>query len=140
MLCNTYLDDIIIFSERPEQHLAHIRVFLKRLPAANLRMKRSKFPFFKKALHCLDHLLTTDGIKPQLEKVKAISELNPPKTQKGVREYLGMVRYYTKFIHRFADIARSLTKLARKDISLNGQMTVKSVLTTKRSVLLRTWC
>ena len=30
-----YLDDIIIFSETPEQHLAHIRVVLKRLQAAN---------------------------------------------------------------------------------------------------------
>ena len=80
-----YLDDIIIFSETPEHHLAHIRVVLKRLQAANLRMKRSKCSFFKKELHYLGHLFTTEGIKPQLEKVKAISELKPPQTQKGVQ-------------------------------------------------------
>ena len=73
-----YLDDIIIFSETPKQHLAHIRVVLKRLQAANLRMKRRNCSFFKE-LHYLGHLLTTKGIKPQLEKVKAISELKPPK-------------------------------------------------------------
>ena len=110
-----YLDDIIIFSETPKQHLAHIRVVLKRLQAANLRMKRRKCSFFKE-LHYLGHLLTTKGIKPQLEKVKAISELKPPKTQKGIREFLGMVGYYRKFIHRFADAARPLTKLTRKGI------------------------
>ena len=110
-----YLDDIIIFSETPEQYLAHIRVVLKRLQAANLRMKRSKCSFFKE-LHYLGHLLTTEGIKPQLEKVKAISELTPPKTQKGVREFLGMVGYCRKFIHRFADAARPLAKLTRKGI------------------------
>ena len=65
-----YLDDIIIFSETPVQHLAHIRVVLKRLQASNLRMKRSKCSFFKKELHYLGHLLTTEGIKPQLEKVR----------------------------------------------------------------------
>ena len=113
-----YLDDIIIFSETPEQHLVHIRVVLKRLQAANLRMKMSKCSFFKKELHYLGHLLTTVGIKPQLEKVKAISELKPPKTQKGIREFLGMVGYYRKFIYRFADTARPLTTLTRKDIKL----------------------
>ena len=62
-----YLDDIIIFSKTPEQYLAHIRVVLKRLQAANLRMKRSKCSFFKK-LHYLGYLLTTEGIKPQCGK------------------------------------------------------------------------
>ena len=70
-------------------------------------MKKSKCAFFKKKeLHYLGHLLTTDGVKPQLEKIKAIS---------GVREFLGMVGYYRKCISRFVDAARPMTKLTRKD-------------------------
>ena len=83
-----YLDDIIIFSETPEQHLTHIKIVLARLRQANLKLKRSKCCFFKKEIHYLGHLLTPDGIKPQLEKVKAISELKPPTNQKGIREFL----------------------------------------------------
>ena len=71
--------------------------------------------FFKKELHYLSHLLTTDGIKPQTEKMKAISGMKPPTNQKGVREFWGMVVYYRKFISRFADAARLMTKLTRKD-------------------------
>ena len=56
------------------------------------------------------------GIKPQSEKVKAISEMKPPKNQKGVREFLGMVSYYRKFINRFADTTRPMTKLTRKGV------------------------
>ena len=115
-LAIAYLDDIIIFSETPEQHFANIRVVQKRFQAAILREKRNKCSFFKKKLHYLGHLLIAEGNKPQLEKVKVISELKPPKTQKGVRECLHMVGYYRKFIHRFADAARPLTKLTRKDI------------------------
>ena len=70
---------------------------------------------FKQELHYLGHLLTTNGIKPQAEKVKAISEMKPPKNQKGVREFLGMVGYYRRFINRFADAARPITKLVRKE-------------------------
>ena len=49
-----------------------------------------------------------DSIK-QSEKIKAISEMKPSKNQKGVREILGMVSYYQKFINRFADAARPMT-------------------------------
>ena len=40
--------------------------------------------------------------------------MRPPMNQKGVKEFLGMVGYYRKFISRFADAARPMTKLTRK--------------------------
>ena len=110
-----YLDDIIIFSETAEQHLKHIQIVLTRLKQANLKLKKSKCLFFKKELHYLGHLLTRNGIKPQTEKVKAISEMKAPKNRKGVREFLGMVDYYRKFISRFADASRPMTQLIIKD-------------------------
>ena len=61
------LDNIIIFSEPPEQHLKHIQIVLNRLRQAKLKLKKSKCAFFKKELHYLGHLLTTDGAKPQQE-------------------------------------------------------------------------
>ena len=66
-----YLDDIIIFSETAEQHLKHIQIVLDRLSQAELKLKKSKCAFFKKELHYLGNLLTTDGGKPQFEKIKA---------------------------------------------------------------------
>ena len=41
--------------------------------------------------------------------------MKPPTNQKEVREFLGMVGYYRKFISRFADAARPMTKLTKKD-------------------------
>ena len=111
-----YLDDVIIFSELAEQHLKHIQIVIIRLKQAKLCLKKSKCLFFKQELHYLGHLLTTRGIKPQSEKVKAISKIRLPKNQKGVREFLAMVGYYRKFINRFADAARPMTKLTRKGV------------------------
>ena len=39
-----------------------------------------------------------------------------PRKQKGVREFLGMFGYYRKFINRFADATRPMTKLTRKGV------------------------
>ena len=111
----TYLDDIIIFSNTAEGHLKHIQIVFDRLKAAQLKLKKSKCSFFKKELYYLGHLLTTNGVKPQIEKVKAIHEMKPPTNAKGVRDFLGLVGYYRKFINRFADAVRPLTKLTRKN-------------------------
>ena len=109
-----YLDDVIIFSEAAEQHLKHIQIVLTRLKQANLKLKKTMCAFFKKELHYLGHLLTTNGIKPQTEKIKAISDMKPPTNQKGVREFLGMVGYYRKFVSRFADAAQANDQTHKK--------------------------
>ena len=77
-----YLDDVIIFSKTAGQHLNHNQIVLTRCKQAKLKLKKSTFLFFKKELHYLRHLLTTNGIKPQTEKVQAISEMKPLKNQK----------------------------------------------------------
>ena len=48
--------------------------------------------------------------------VKTISEMKPPRNQKGVREFLGMVGYYRKFIDRFTVATRPMTKLTREGV------------------------
>ena len=110
-----YLDDIIIFSNTAERHLNHIQIVIDRLKAAQLKLKKSICSFFKRELYYLGHLLTIEGVKPQIEKVKVIHEIKPPVYPKGVRDFLGLVGYYSKFINRFADAVRPLTKLTRKD-------------------------
>ena len=87
-----YLDDVIIFSENAEQHLKHIQIVLTKLKQANLKLNKSKHAFFKNEPHYLGHLLTTDGIKPQTEKIKAISEMKPPTNPKRSQRILGYGR------------------------------------------------
>ena len=78
-----YMDDIIIFSNTAEEHLKHIQIVINRLKSTQLNLKKSKCSFFKRELYYLSHLLTTKGVKPQIEKVKAIHEMRPPTNPKG---------------------------------------------------------
>ena len=45
--CIIYLDDIIVFSKTPEEHIERLRGVFEKLPAAGLRLKLSKCEFFK---------------------------------------------------------------------------------------------
>ena len=57
-----YLDDIIILSKTPQEHLSHICVVFKKLKSANLSMKKSKYSFFSKEIQYLGHILSATGI------------------------------------------------------------------------------
>ena len=45
--CIVYLDDIIIFHDTKEEHLKRLEAVLQKLAAAGLKLKPSKFFFFK---------------------------------------------------------------------------------------------
>ena len=110
-----YLDDIIIFSNMEEEHLAHIEEIFKRLEAADLKMKRSKCDFFKKHIHYLGHLISVDGIRPLKDKLDMICDMPAPHNSKEVKQFLGLAGYYRKFVPRFADLSRPLARLTCKD-------------------------
>ena len=104
-----YLDDIIIFSRTPEEHLSHIRMVFEKLWSAKLSMKLSKCHFFSKEIQYLGHILSTKGFNPLPSKTEAIQKMHQPTTSKQVCAFLGLVRYYQKFIKNFANIAKPST-------------------------------
>ena len=101
-----YLNDIIIFSKTPQEHLSHIRMVFEKLKSADLSKKKSKCNFFSKEIQYLGHILSATGIRPLPSKTHAIQYMQPPTTPKQVRAFLGLVRYYRKFIKGFAKIAK----------------------------------
>ena len=111
-----YLDDILIFSPDNETHLKHLKVVFQRLREADLKLKASKCNFFKRHIQYLGHLVSGEGIEPLPEKLEAVKEMPPPTNPREVRQFLGLVGYYRKFVPKFADIARPLTNLTKLDV------------------------
>ena len=106
-----YLDDIIIFSKTEEEHLQHLEEIFVRLRKFGLKMKREKCSFFKKHIQYLGHLVSERGFELLPEKLESICKMPAPRTAKEVKQFLGLIGYYRKFVPRFADISRPLTKL-----------------------------
>ena len=72
-----YLDNIIIYSSTPEEHLEHIKTVFEKLHHAKLSMKLSKCHFFAKEIQYLGHILGIEGIKPVPAKTEAIRAMHP---------------------------------------------------------------
>ena len=111
-----YLDNIIIYSRTEKEHLEDLEEIFSRLIAAGLKLKLENCSFFKRHIQYLGHLISANGIQPLPEKLASIAKMPAPKNPKEVKQFLGLVGYYRKFIPRFVDISRVLTHLTKKDV------------------------
>jgi len=111
-----YLDDIIIASPDLESHLQHLREVFIRLRRANLQINPEKCKFGADQLRYLGHLITRNGISTDPEKTEAITRIPPPRTVREVRQFLGLLSWYRRFVENFSDRARPLTRLTSKKV------------------------
>ena len=114
-----YLDDILIFSKTPEDHLDKLRYVFETCRANSLSLKTNKCHFFLQELKFLGHIISKDGIKPDPDKVKAVSEWSTLKTQSDVRSFLGLTTYFKRFIKGYAKIATPLMELTKDQYKRN---------------------
>ena len=68
--CIIYLDDIIVFSKTPEDHIERLRGVFEKLAAVDLRLKPSKCEFFKSQVVYLGHIVSKDSIETDPKKLK----------------------------------------------------------------------
>ena len=132
-----YLDDIIVFSKTEEEHLRHLEEIFKRLKHFDLKMKHQKSSFFKKHLQYLGHLVSEKGFEPLPEKLEAIHTMPHPKTAKEVKQFLGLIGYYRKFIPRFSDLSRPLTRLTRHDAKFEWNLQCQKSFDHLRELLMQ---
>ena len=60
--------------------------------------------------------VSRDGVQPSPEKVRTVVEWLQLQSVKGVRNFLGLVGFYIRFICNFSLKARSLTDLTKDGI------------------------
>jgi hypothetical protein len=82
--CLVYLDDLVIFSKNPADHVTHVKLVLERLRQYGLTLKRSKCTIAAPRVELLGFVITAQGISANPNKVAAIAELPQPTSAKDV--------------------------------------------------------
>ncbi|GFT01048.1 retrovirus-related Pol polyprotein from transposon 17.6 [Trichonephila clavipes] len=116
---SVYMDDVIITSPSFNEHLDHLNQVFTLLRDAGLTLNKDKCHFARDKLKYLGLVISKEGIETDHSKVKAITEMKPPKNSKKVSKFLGMAGWYKKFIPQYADICEPLYRLKKKGAKFN---------------------
>ncbi|MES2287473.1 MAG: retropepsin-like aspartic protease/reverse transcriptase [Bacteroidota bacterium] len=112
--CFVYLDDIIVFSKTEEQHMKDLKEIFERFRDANLTVNIKKCIFVSATLEYLGHIVSSDGIRKNPAKVRAIIEMPPPTDKEGVKRLQGFFSWVITFVPNFSTIFEPISRIAKK--------------------------
>lgn len=110
-----YLDEILIYSEDPNQHNDHIRKVLTKLQECNLFCKPEKCEIGVDSTTFLGFVVSPRGLSMDPSKVKTIKFWKPPFNIKGIQSFLGFANFYRRFIKNYSQLAAPLFNLTKKN-------------------------
>ena len=112
-----YMDDILVWGSTAEEHDVRLREVLERCRSHGVKLNPSKCVLRKTQVKFFGHVLTSDGVKADDDKLRAIREMTPPQNKDDLRRYLGMVAYLTKFLPGYSQVAAPLRELLKEDVT-----------------------
>ena len=111
------MDDVLFVGSTFEQHLENLKDVLNALQTAGLKLKPSKCFFAQTSVKYLGFVISSDGLRPNPEKLEAISDYPGPKNVQDLRRFFGIASYCRRFVSGFSDIIYPLNKLLQKNIN-----------------------
>jgi len=130
-----YLDDVIVFSKTFDEHLDHTRSVLQRLRKNGVKLKPSKCNLFEKEVTYLGRIVSKEGCRLDPKAIVAVQQLKErkPSTVGEVRQMLGLLNCFRRYIQGFSQKAAPLFQLlhAEKDIEKNEA--TQNTKTTKKT-------
>ena len=110
-----YLDDILVTGKNESEHIKNLEEVLIHLEKAGLRLKKQKCSFMLPSVDYLGHSITPEGLQPTKEKICAITDAPVPTNLAQLRSFLGLVKYYSKFLPQLATILAPLYSLLQRN-------------------------
>ncbi|KAJ9510305.1 hypothetical protein QJQ45_015781 [Haematococcus lacustris] len=112
-----YIDDILVMSNTPEEHVQHLRQVLQLMRENKFYAKLAKCEFNKTQLAFLGHIVGSKGIAVDPAKVQVVKEWPTPRNLKDLQAFLGLANYFRRFISNFSSLAAPLTNLTSKQVA-----------------------
>ena len=108
-----YLDDILIYSDNPDEHEDHVKKVLQRLSEFGLYCKPSKCEFSVTEVGFLGFILSQNGISMEPDRISTIEDWPTPTSVKDVQVLLGFANFYRRFIRKYAKLTAPISDLLK---------------------------
>ena len=123
-----FFDDVLVFSPTFAKHCESLDRALTLIEEAGLKVKPEKCRVLPQRVPFVGHILSSQGVSTDPEKVSAVKSWPPLTNVSQLRVFLGKIGYYRKFIPDFAILADPSSNLRNRDGTLCGLTTAKNRL------------
>ena len=107
-----YIDDMMVKSKLESEHINDLRNIFEILRRHKLRLNASKCFFGVGSGKFLGYMVTHRRIEVNLDQIKAINNLQPPRNPKEVQRLIGMIAALNRFFSQSADKCRPFSQCA----------------------------
>jgi hypothetical protein len=107
-----YVDDLIIASKTYEEHVKALSEVLDKCVRNGIVLKPTKSVLFAREIKVLGHIVNSQGVKPDPQKVQAIRKFATPTSRKSVKTVLGMCGFYRRYVRNMSCHTVELRRLA----------------------------
>ncbi|CAI7895429.1 unnamed protein product [Closterium sp. NIES-53] len=114
-LAACYIDDVIVFSPSPKQHVNDVQATLEAIREARLTCHPKKCEFGGSLVKYFGFEVQGGRMSIQQAKVEVLNRVPAPKDKTTLRAVLGFLNYYRKFVPNFSRMAAALNQLLRED-------------------------
>ena len=109
------INNLLVWGDTIEEHDQRLIKVLERAREYNLKLNRNKCKIRTTEIKYIGHVLSTDGLKADDEKVRAVVQLPPPQDKLELMRFMGMIQYLEKFIPNLSEVSAPLRKLLEND-------------------------
>lgn len=106
-----FFNYILIYSKTWKENLKHLGKVLSILEKNQFDAKLSKCTFGQREVEYLGDIIPREGVKMDPNNIKLIKEWPEPKNISKLIRFLGLIRYYIRFIKNYAHLMVPLTSL-----------------------------
>ena len=99
-----------------QDHDRNLRIFFERCQERNIKLNREKLLFKCSQVPFIGHLLTSEGLKPDPQKVEAICNMPKPEDVQAVQRFVNTVKYLSRILEDLSDMFEPLRRLTHKDV------------------------
>ena len=100
---HVYVDDMLVKSQREEDHLEDLRETFDTLRSYNMKLNLGKCAFVVTAGKFLGFMVSQRGIEANPDKIQAIMEMAPPRNVKEMQSLNGKIVALNRFVSRATD-------------------------------------
>ncbi|GFT76110.1 retrovirus-related Pol polyprotein from transposon 17.6 [Trichonephila clavipes] len=102
---------------------------------AGLKLNSKKCLFAAQEVKILGHLVSSNGVRPNPDKIKAVRNFPTPKNIHDIRSFLGLCSYFRRFIKGFCYLAEPLQSLLKSGVEFHwGPEEVESFNSLKKAL------